>query len=550
MKKPILLLVITLVCLIFISANQDKLYYKYNKAFEIFGATVRELSENYIVETDPEELFQNAIEGMLSDLDPYTKYYPEDDRDDIDMITDGHYVGFGITIRRIDSRVTVSGFSHDFKAFDGGLRVGDVIYSIDGVVTERMITDSLRHLTKGKPSSISKLMLLRGDEFQDTVELELTRQKVATNNVTWSGIIGDNIGLIKLENFSRAAASDFSKALNNIKDSISSSGKKINGLIIDLRDNPGGLLSEAVKIAEHFLPKNSLIVETKGRKSKNNASYISQKSPDLPQTQLCILINERSASASEILAAAFQDYDRALILGRQSFGKGLVQSVFGLPFNSRIKITSSKYYTPSGRSLQRIDYYNEGKIAKDTNIFYTSNGRQILEHIGVTPDSTVGKKIYTDYILDISKNNHFFNFATKYCYQKENIPLDFKVNDSIVEEFSDYLDEESYSFSSSALKDIENLYIQADEISQFDIASAYLDSLHSLFSNYQSNVFTENKQSIKELLSREITKRYHNEGVIAGQFLKSDTLVKITKNIITKRKLKQLLSVGQTKKKN
>ena len=549
MKKSIYFLAISLVCLILLSANQDQLYYKYNRAFEIFGATVRELSENYIVETDPDELFRNAIDGMLSDLDPYTSYYPEDDRDDIDMVTNGHYVGFGITIRRIDERVTVADFSHDFKAFEGGLRVGDVIYSIDDVVTENMKTDSLRHLTNGKANSKSKLKVLRGNELQDTVVLSLSRQKVSTNNVIWSGILESNIGLIKLQNFSRTASVDFAKALTNLKNkSKKSSGKELSGLIIDLRDNPGGLLSEAVNIASHFLPKNSLIVNTKGRKSVNDYSYISRNSPDSENIPLCVLINERSASASEILAAAFQDYDRALILGRQSFGKGLVQSVLPLPFNSRIKITSSKYYTPSGRSLQRIDYFDGGKVATDTNIFHTSNGRQILEHIGVTPDSVVGKKVYTDYILDLAKNNNFFTFANEFCYGKKNIEIDFSADDSLVSQFSDYLKEKDYSWTSSALKDIENLYLLADEISQFDKASTHLDSLHSIFSDYHSAVFTENEKAIKELLEREIIRRYHNQMEMAGRSVVTDSLIKITQNIFIGDKLSLMLSAPPDKK--
>jgi carboxyl-terminal processing protease len=549
MKNWLKILIVLIVGLILISSNQDALYYKYNKAFEIFGAVVREISENYIVETDPEELFRNAIDGMLSDLDPYTNYYPEDDRDDIDMVTNGHYVGFGITIRRIDSRVTVSDFSHDFRAFEDGLRIGDVIYSIDDQVTERMKTDSLRRLTNGKANSKSKLKVLRGNNFQDTVTLTLSRQKVSTNNVVWSGILESNIGLIKLQNFSRSASVDFAKSLRNLKNkSKKSSGGKLNGLIIDLRDNPGGLLSEAVNIAGHFLPKNSLIVNTKGRKTANDYSYISRNSPDSENLPLCILINERSASASEILAAAFQDYDRALILGRQSFGKGLVQSVLNLPFNSSIKITSSKYFTPSGRSLQRIDYFNGGKVATDTNIFHTSNGRQILEHIGVTPDSVIGKKIYTNYILDISKNNYFFTFANEFCYGKKNIEIDFSADDSLASQFSDYLKEDSYVWTSSALKDIENLYMKADEILQFDKAATHLDSLHSIFSDYHSAVFTENKKAIKELLEREIIRRYHNKMEMAGRSVETDSLVRITQSIFASDKLSLMLSTPSEKK--
>lgn len=361
MKKKYTIIISILAASFILFGFNDLDYFKVNKGFEVFSAILKEVNKNYVSEIDSEELFDAAINGMLDELDPYTSYYPEKDKEDIELITFGQYVGFGINIRHINERVTVTGISDDFMAYESGLRVGDILYMIEDSQVEYLSSEELKKFTQGTSNSIANVKVIR---LQDTVDIKLTRHNVEVSNISYYGLLNDGIGYIKLERFSRNSANQFRKAYFDLFHS-----NDLKGLVIDLRDNPGGLLEAALDICEMFVPKGSIMLSTKGRTNIRNYTYKSYSEPIDLETPLCVIINENSASASEIVAGCLQDYDRAIITGEQSFGKGLVQTVMELPYNSNLKITTAKYYTPSGRCIQKIEYNNIEKDLLDTAVF-------------------------------------------------------------------------------------------------------------------------------------------------------------------------------------
>ena len=533
MKKlwiPVLLL-----CLVLLSAATDEYYFKINKSFDIFGAVYREIQENYLIEVDPEILMQDGVEGMLDNLDPYTRFYPEEDREDIDLVTYGRYVGFGISIRRIDGNVTVVDFSEDHHAFNQGLRIGDILYKIDGDEVINLPSSELKNYTQGEENSIANIEVLR-NSLQDTVKLTLRRQSVRVNDVIWSGLLDEKTGYIKLQRFSRLAVSEFKEALQNVIDD------GANNVIVDVRNNPGGLLEASVGIAEQFLSDGSLIVSTKGRKSYKNNEYSALGDPMAPKVKVAVLINESSASASEILAGAIQDHDRGIVLGQNSFGKGLVQTVINLPYQTKLKVTTANYFTPSGRSIQRIDHENNSVFSRDTNVFYTDAGREVIEHIGITPDTTVGRIVYDNYVRDMVNKELFFKFATLLVDQNLKIDENFIVSDSIVNEYEKFLQSESYVYRSIELNRIEDLYTDLYENDYSDEEISFLDSLDSIVRKKDREHFSSHIDQIKNVLRYEILRRKYNQAELVKFDIEKDSTVILATDLLNSEKYEEILS--------
>lgn len=534
-KKYITIISIFALSLILIGFN-DMQYFKVNKGFEIFSAILKELNKSYVSEIDSEELFEAAINGMLDQLDPYTSYFPEKDKEDIELITYGQYVGFGINIRRVDNRVTVSGISDDFMAFESGLRVGDIIYMIEDNHVEHLPSEDLKKYTQGTANSIAKVKVIR---FQDTIDLELTRHNVEVNNISYYGLLDDGIGYIKLERFSRNSANQFRKAYFDLFHS-----NDLKGLIIDLRDNPGGLLEAALDICEMFIPKGSVMLSTKGRTNIRNYTYKTYSEPIDLKTPLCVIINENSASASEIVAGCLQDYDRAIITGAQSFGKGLVQTVMDLPYNSNLKITTAKYYTPSGRCIQRIEYYKKDKNNLDTNVFLTKGGRVVLENKGITPDTLLDEAKYTNYTRKIYNSNAIFNFATIYLKDK-NIDADFKVDSVLLYQFKEYLIDKSLLNQSRASDFIDDIYEIAANEEILSVIEDEIDKLSEkiLFAN--RGLFNKNSKELAVLLEYEFKRRYFNSTQLIDMFKERDAVLKKSHALLKDNNYLQILKVEE-----
>jgi carboxyl-terminal processing protease len=519
-----LLKISTLILAVFLlTASQDEKLFKISKAFDIYGAAFKEVNEFYVEELDPDELLSNSLKGMLKELDPYTDFYQEKEKDQLNVITTGNYVGFGITIRQKDNQTLVSGFANDFMAYDSGLRIGDILYKIDGDKVLGLDSKELKNYTQGKPGSIAKVELFRKN---DTINLELQRHKVRVENVLFYGRTERGMGYIKLERFSKGTSNEIKDAVYDLK------RRNISGLILDLRDNPGGLLDEAIKVSELFLPKESLIVSTKSKNANKNREYFSRSKPIELNLPIAVLINENSASASEIVAGALQDHDRGVIIGRSSFGKGLVQTVKSLPYKTSLKLTTARYYTPSGRSIQKKDYYD--KVKSDTSIFFTDAGRPLRERKGISPDSIMLKKKFSSFVTKIYNDNMIFDFANEFAYKIEKddkgIDYNFQVSDYLIDDFASFLKKQSYIYKNKSIKKIEDLYIDAIEL---DVeAESLLDDLEEKFKLDLTEYIEKNQEDIRELIHYEIMKRFYNSRDLTRIFAPKDTVIKTAENIL------------------
>lgn len=414
---------------------KNDIYLQINKSFDIFSNIYRLILENYVLEIDTETLIKGGVEGMLKTLDPYTEYYDAKDTGELEYFASGAYTGLGISVSVIDSQLTITEVRENYPAYKSGIKVGDKIYKIDSNIVININSEKLRDFTKGEQGT--KLTMYVINNKNDTTEHIVTREIIKMENISFYDILDSNVAYIKLDRFTKTTATDMKKAIYDLRKK-----GKFNGMIIDLRDNPGGLLDASVKVAELFLPENSLIVTTKRRNSEKTGEFYTYNKPLEPDVPLCILINEGTASASEIVAGAIQDYDRGIIVGKKSFGKGLVQSIFDVPYNGHLKMTTSKYYTPSGRCIQRLDFaekYQDNGVnnAKDTVQYSTKNGRKVYELTGILPDTSIISELNNPIFEDLINNFIFFKFAEEYLkvnniqHKIDNINEDKLISDFI-----------------------------------------------------------------------------------------------------------------------
>jgi carboxyl-terminal processing protease len=389
--------------------SQDEFFKKIGKSFDILGAVYKELAINYLIDVDPEVLMRKAIDGMLADLDPYTVYYDKNDETLSDRLEGEEYVGFGIRVAYIDSNIFVSSVRNGFGADQAGFRPGDIIKSVDGKELYGISSDSLSNYTRGEIGTVSQVVLLR-----DNQEIPVVVERMSINDpaVSYSTLLNDSIAYIALNRFSRGSADELRKTLRNLDKT-----NPLSGFILDLRGNGGGLLSEAVSIVETFVGKNTDIVSTKGRFDINLQSYKSASEPEFEDLSIAVIIDEQSASASEVVSGAIQDLDRGIVIGRPSFGKGLVQSYANLPFGAKLKITTANYFTPSGRSIQKLDIeklvLDRDSFADDTTVYTTANGRIISDHHGILPDTIVDYSELPDEYLSILNSRYIFNHLVR-----------------------------------------------------------------------------------------------------------------------------------------
>ena len=405
--------------------GNDDVYFEVSRNIDLFGKVYKEIAFNYVDEINPEKFMQAGIAGMLKTLDPYTIFIDANRKDEIDLITNGKYGGVGISIGVRGDNVTIIEILDGYSAQKQGLRIGDVLIEAGGTTVSSQNVDDVSSLVKGEPGTMVKLKIVR-NENKDTIDFNLVREEVIIKNLTFYGFYPDNSNnaYIKLSNFSRSAGDELKKALKELR-----SQREIKSVVLDLRGNPGGLLDVAVDICDKFLEKELLIVSTKGRDYASEKKYFSMQEPMFGDGKLAVLVNEGSASASEILAGAIQDHDRGIILGIKTFGKGLVQTVTPLNFNTSLKITTAKYYTPSGRCIQKIDYSKKNKVftGEDsivTSSFLTDNKRTVYSGGGITPDSIVNFEIEGEITRDLLAKGLFFQFADHYYYDHPTVKFE------------------------------------------------------------------------------------------------------------------------------
>lgn len=520
-----------------LSGYNDSYYFKINKSFEIFGEAFKRISTHYVHEIDPEILLKDGIEGMLKNLDPYTVYIDESESDNLEIITYGRYTGLGISVSKMDKWLTITDIRQNYPAAKAGIRIGDRIVKIDSVDLTNMSSNNLREYTRGEEGTKLDMYILR-DEANDTLKFTLRREQIQLENVPYSGILSGGIAYIKLDRFSKNSAEDIKKALNDLKRNHS-----LAGLILDLRGNPGGIMEAAVHICEIFVESGSEIVSTRGRNEDRARTYKSFATPIEADLPLAVLIDRGSASASEIVAGAIQDLDRGIIIGENSLGKGLVQTVFNLPYKANLKVTTAKYYTPSGRCIQKIDYSPKhlSSSNKDTSYFYTKNGRAVPELDGIRPDTIVKYPEYSEYVNSLQDKNMIFSFANKFRNKNDSIPKELKA-DIIIKEFKEYLKYSDFLYKSPLQIKLEELKKIASERPYNNSVLKKVEALEKELKSDKTDYVEIFREDIFNLLEFEIYKRYMFEKELNGRFLEKDIQVKTALNVLKKDVYEKIIS--------
>lgn len=433
MKKKLLFIVFISITFS-ISAQQDNLF-QISKNLELFFSVVKELQINYADQIDPSQLTSTAIGAMLNTLDPYTTLIPEEQIQNYRFLMSGEYGGIGITsLKRANGACMIIETKEDSPASRAGLKLGDEIIEINAINLKDKSDEDIDILIKGEVGS-SIALSVKKYKTNQIESLTLIREKIQLPDISYSGIIGDDIGCIRLEQFTDKSAKEFYDAFQKLHQN-----NNIKGLIIDLRGNGGGLLDQAVNIVNHFVEKGQLIVSTRGRNAERNRNYYTVSAPIDPAIPIVVLVDKYTASASEILAGALQDLDRAVILGEKTYGKGLVQNIVPLPYNNQLKITIAKYYIPSGRCIQAIDYFKHEQsqsVSATKPVFYTRNGRMVFEEGGIEPDISLDTVSYNSFINSLYENLVVFDFVNEFAYQHPKIDsIDkFSLNDQIYDDF-------------------------------------------------------------------------------------------------------------------
>ncbi|RNC88134.1 MAG: S41 family peptidase [Winogradskyella sp.] len=509
-KKVILPAAIIVVFLSSTAFNSN--FFEIAKQIEIFTTMFKELNMNYVDDTNPGDLMDTAIKSMLDELDPYTRFYNEQDVQTARINNAGDYTGIGANVRTLKDKLVIVEPYKDYAADKAGLKAGDEIIKIDGVDISGFKEDA-GNLLQGAAGTNVNLTYKRQGK---TNTITVTRESLEINAVPHYSMINDDTGYIVLRKFNKKASLQTTKALNSLKNL---GAKKI---ILDLRGNPGGLLNEAVNIVNIFVPKEQLVVTTKSKVKKYNKTYYTKREPVDLEIPLAVLIDGKSASASEIVSGALQDLDRAVVIGARSFGKGLVQRPKPLTYGTQMKITISRYYTPSGRCIQALDYWNRDEKGNATrtkkenyNSFKTKKGRIVFDGGGIQPDIEIEASKQTPITKAIEAENLIFDFATDYFYNNKVSNLaSFKFSESDFSSFKSYLKTNNFNFETQTEKALAALNtIAEDEEINDDINSEY-NQLVTALNTYKSAAINKNKEKLSLLLRDEIIKRYfYSEGL-------------------------------------
>ncbi|MDI6778664.1 MAG: S41 family peptidase [Bacteroidota bacterium] len=543
-KVIIIVSVIVAFTLGFSVADSDY-FFKVNKSIDVFGRVFKEITFNYVDEIDPEIFMNTGIEGMLKSLDPYTNFISASEVNDVDLITTGRYGGIGITISMRDGMIVITSLMEGYTAQKQGLRIGDKIIEVDGKSLLNVKLEDVRHLTRGEPGTEVRVKVQREGE-QKPLDFVLIREEIKLKNISYSNLIQNGIALIKLDRFNRTAGDEFRLAVKELR-----LKGEIKGIILDLRDNPGGLLDAAVNITSKFVPKGSLVVSTRGRKVGSEQQYFSVEEPILHEIPVAVLINKNSASASEIVAGAIQDLDRGIIVGSRTFGKGLVQNVVPLPYNNQLKLTTAKYYTPSGRCIQEIDYIHKDKdglftITPDSlkKNFFTTKGRKVQELGGIHPDTTLLELEPSLLYLELMRKAMFFKFATHYVSTHRELPEDFSANGDLCTQFKNYVRENKFTYEDQVETKVEEVRNLAEKSNYGKEIIDGIQALKLKIATHKENAFEENQKELVRQLRQEIYSRYKGEqGRIEASYM-DDNQVQVAVGIIRNNNLyKKILNI-------
>ncbi len=530
-KRPVVLWVVALLLLggtLAFQIKNDRLF-AIAKSIDIFATLIRELDTYYVDQIDPEKLLTVGIQAMLEELDPYTEYIPEEESDDFRMLTTGEYAGVGALIgNRGEGNVVLMPYT-GFPAQNAGMRIGDLLLKVDSIAVQKKSTSEVSELLKGPANTGVTVTVKRGE---DTLRFSLNRKKISLKNVPFYGKLDEKTGYIKLSDFTPNASAEVRNALVNLK------AQGATQLVLDLRDNPGGLINEAVEIVNLFIPKGKEVVKTIGKLQQVNYTYKTTKTPLDKEIALVVLINERSASAAEIVAGALQDYDRAVLLGQKSFGKGLVQTTLPLSFNAQVKVTTAKYYIPSGRCIQAIDYSKSREEGSAGTVpdslrkaFKTANGRIVLDGAGIEPDEKVTEKSYAPISYTLVAGNHVFDYATTFFYKNSSIasPSKFRVSEEVYADFKKFLVGKEYDYTTYTEKSVQDMEKYLAKEPYFGEVKEQLEQIKSKVNHSKENDLETHQKEIKKILGEEIVSRYYfQEGMIEAS-LQGDPVIDLAK---------------------
>lgn len=520
-------------------------YFEIAKSLDIFATLFKEVNAYYVDEVDPKVLIKNGIDGMLETLDPYTDYIPEDELESFRILTTGQYAGIGALIGVINEKVVITQPYEKFPAMKAGLKVGDEIISVDGTNVKGKATSDVSALLKGQPKTNVSLTVLRAG-VNDPISFTIQREKISVSNLAYSGMIEPEIGYIKLDDFTPGAAREVSDAVVKLKVMGATS------IILDLRDNPGGLLHEAVNIVNVFIPKGKEVVATKGKVEDWNKTYTTLNNPVDTEIKLAVLTGPGSASASEIVAGALQDYDRAVLVGKKTFGKGLVQTTRPLSYNSQLKVTTAKYYIPSGRCIQALDYAHrqeDGSVDKFPDSlkteFKTTAGRSVFDGAGLDPDIEVETEYLSVVAINLLTSGLIFDYASKYCGEHPAKP-DFKtfaLSDKEYENFIDWTNKKNFKYTTRLEKSADDLIEVSKEEKSYKELSPLLNDLKKKVENSKENDLIRFKPEIVELLTDQIAFHYAlDAGRVEVSLPKDKTMLEARQLLNNDEKYKETLS--------
>ena len=541
-RKPALFAGVLILATVTWSFNDD--LFQISKNLDVFASVYKEVNINYVDDINSAKLVKTGVDAMLDGLDPYTEFVPESEIEDYKL----HYIstqygGIGASIFPRDGKIFISDVFTGFPAQRADIRQGDQLVKINNIDLTGKNNDQVSQLLKGSKGANIKLLVKRDGEA--AVEKTLVRDEIKQPNVVYSGMVNGNMGYIKLNKFLENSAEEVTNALTDIKKN------NPNGIILDLRSNGGGILQEAVKIVNLFVPKDVTIVSQKGKIKEKNFTYNTVNTPIEPTLPLVVLVNSRSASASEIVAGALQDLDRAIIIGQRSYGKGLVQQTFNLPYNSLVKITVAKYYVPSGRCVQALDYTHrkdDGSVIKvaDSLIheYKTKNGRSVYDGSGIYPDIFVKQERFANVTQTLVSKLLIFDYATLYrnSHPKLADPKQLSLTDAEYNDFIKYLAGKNYTYNTVSEKLLTTLKTEATREKQYNEIQTEYDALKAKLASTKKNDLITHKSEIKQVLENEIASRYYYEkGRYEANFKYDKELAQAIKTMQDKTQLASIL---------
>jgi carboxyl-terminal processing protease len=535
LKAALALSIVAIMGLSFWGFKTDQKNFEISKNLDIFYTLFRELNLFYVEDIKPEKLIKTGIDDMLESLDPYTTYIPEEDMDDFKFMTTGEYGGIGALISKRGDKIVVAEPYEGFPAQKAGLKAGDIFLELDGKPVSKYTVEDVSAGLKGPAKKALKLKMLR-PETKKTFEVELVREEIKIDPVTYAGMLDAKTGYMRLSSFTDGCADRIKESFLELRDK-----KGATTMVIDLRSNPGGLLGEAVKMVNLFVKHGEEVVSTRGKVAQWDKTYRATEQPIDTIMPIVVLVNRGSASASEIVAGALQDLDRAVIMGKRTFGKGLVQTTRDLSYNTKLKVTTAKYYIPSGRCIQALDYSHRNKDGSVGTIpdsliheFATKDGRKVFDGGGIVPDAKLDQDTLCDLAYKLIQENIIFDYATHFVASHPTIapPDQFEIDDQIFDEFHQFLTSRKFTYQSRSAQVLKGLIETARKERAYDETKAEFDALEKkLTINVEADLKKFRKEVSSVLADEIVTRYYYQKGAVIASF-RDDTDITKAKSVL------------------